>query len=84
VTTSPNELVALYGVIVLPPDVFIFLSPAACQTRADEDVAPAFIAGDVMTSVEVEQPCLMAETAPDIRETIAKFKVAGTTGACFS
>jgi hypothetical protein len=80
----PNEFVALYAVIVLLPDIFVFPAPAAHQIRAHENVALTFVACDIMTSANVEQPGPMAKAAFDIGETIANRKVAHGCHAHFS
>jgi hypothetical protein len=51
---SQNEFVALDTIMVLLPNAFVFLAPAAHQIRAHKDIAPAFITRDIMTSVDIE------------------------------
>jgi hypothetical protein len=73
---SPNEFVTFYAVVVFLPDIFVFLAPAAHQIGAYEDIAPAFIARDIMTSADIEQPYFVAKLASDICEKVANRKVA--------
>jgi len=72
---SLDELVVFYTVRILPPDVFVFLPPAAYQIRADKDISFSLITGDEMTSADIEHPYFMAKPAFDICEKVAKYKV---------
>ena len=72
---SLDELVAFYIVRILLPDVFVLLSPAAHQIRADKDISSALVTGHKMTSADVEHPDFMTEPAFDICEKVAKYKV---------
>jgi hypothetical protein len=72
---SLDEPVAFYTVRILPPDVFVLLSPATHQIRADKDISSALVTSDEMTPADIEHPYFMTEPAFDISEKVAIYKV---------
>ena len=74
-TVSLDELVARYTVRILLPDVFVLLSPAAHQIRADTDISSALVTAHKMTPADIEHPYFVTEPAFDICEEVAKYEV---------
>jgi hypothetical protein len=70
-----NEFVVFYAVIILLPNIFGLVAPAACQIRADKNISFALITSCKMTSADIEHSDFVTEHAFDISEKIANYEV---------